>query len=1852
MFHGCFKLTTSPVLPATTLVDNCYKQMFAQCSKLNKVTCLATNISATDCTTDWLSDVAATGVLFKAPLMNDWTPNSTSGIPTGWTVVSQGELPGQFTVNAAGGKVRFSQGNLQYQASTNTWRFAEHQEDYVGDADNGNVYVGEVKSNNAFISSSYDGWIDLFGWGTSGYDHGANCYQPYSTSISYLCYKAYGSDANNLNSNTGQADWGYNAISNGGNVENLWRTMTTDEWKYLVNTRSTTTNLATANARFAIASVGATHGLILFPDNYTHPNGVTAPTSVNNGDAGTSLWDENQYNAEDWAKMEAAGCVFLPAAGYREGLSVGYINNNGEYWSATRYSDIDAYLMSFYSGAYETMVKAQHHYNRYYGYPVRLVQNKEGSGSISYTTTAVEKMSTESAFTNELTLVGDGTVTYALSAGDAICTVDESTGEVTLNGNTGTCTITATVANSTFFNYATTTASYTLTVKTPQQTPLTFEAKEAGATVTFTSELSKTVEYSTDGTTWTTYTEPITLTNVGDKASFRGANGVYSSNDKYSTFSCTECYIYGNIMSLITKDNFATKTDLQYNNYAFKRLFRQSDNGIYNHPSKELLLPATTLSQSCYSAMFEYCTHLTSAPALPATTLQDYCYEYMFNGCTQLTSAPALPATTLKKYSYQNMFAGCTQLTSAPALPATMLNIGCYGFMFFGCTSLTTAPDILPATELKSSCYSHMFDGCTSLTTAPVLPATTTVDNCYYNMFNGCTKLNSVTCFAKFSQYQNPCTNWLLNVAATGTFHKAVSMNDWPIGASGIPQGWTVVPPSGAIDGKFTVNANGGQVYFSKGNLQATGTTSSSSNGGWTWSFAEHQWDYVGNTAANTTINGNGTISADGTVDLFYWSSSKSYFGIHNSQVSEFYGSFVDWDNITISNGGTGWHTLTNDQWAYLFNSRATGKTINGTDNARYTMATINTDGTAVNGIILFPDDYAAGTPAGVDWGTINAACNWTAECTKCTAAGWASLEAAGAVFLPGAGRRDGIWVYGAGERCWYWSSTPTYNVRFENGLFSQQNDNLTCRGSSVRLAKGVNITEGSIGYSTTEVNKTTADAAFTNPLTKEGEGTVTYAKSGDDICTVNANTGLVTLNGNPGTCTITATVANSMFYTYATNSVSYTLMVTEATPEQTPLTFEAKIAGAKVTFTSTMGTPPTLEYSKNGGVWTSYTSSIILTNIGDKVSFRGNNTSYGTNSTNSSFSCSEDCYIYGNVMSLVNSTGYPTATGLSETYTFYKLFNGNTHIVNHATKTLVLPATTLTEGCYDFMFAGCTGLTSSPIETLPATTLAQSCYLRMFDGCTNMTTAPTLSATTVGVMSCYMMFQDCSALESAPALSAETIGNSCYAYMFKGCSSIESAPALPATTLANGCYRSMFEGCTSLTVAPALPATTLTESCYNTMFDGCTSLTTAPALPAKTTAQYCYSYMFRNCLNLNSVTCYATPNSANTNYWLYNVASTGTFYKASTASWSSGESGIPTGWTVIPVLDLSTVSANTTVTNNCVITGTLSSNKKISIADGAMVTLSGATINGVNNGSYQWAGLNCLGDATIILAEGTTNTVKGFYEEYPGIHIPSGYTLTIQGTGRLNASSNGYATGIGGGWKVSCGNITIGGGTVTVTGGTHAAGIGSGSLSSCGVITISGGTVTANGGKFSSGIGSGYKSSCGNINISGGTVEATSGETAAGIGSGYDQSSCGAITISGGMVTATGGQYSAGIGSSHDNSSCGTITISGGTVEAWGGEDGAGIGSGYYNSSCGIITISGGTVTATGGQYSAGIGTGYYGTCEAGITIENTVTRVTATKGSGATNSIGKGNNGTCGTVTIGGNTGAVSTSPYTYQP
>ncbi len=225
-------------------------------------------------------------------------------------IADEKTLTGRFSVSADE-QVQFAQGNLQYRASTDQWQFAEDQWDIIG-------------KNNEYISETYTGWIDLFGWGTSGY---ANK-NPWMTSDDEYDY----TDGTTNDIAGTYFDWGkYNAIVNGGNTAGLWRTMTLDEWDYLLNTRPDATRLQ------GIATIASNRGYVLLPDDWVLPDRMWfAPMAVN--------FDINTYTVQQWRTMEEAGAVFLPTTGFRQGRYVSDADECSEYWTAT--SEPDDVMMS------------------------------------------------------------------------------------------------------------------------------------------------------------------------------------------------------------------------------------------------------------------------------------------------------------------------------------------------------------------------------------------------------------------------------------------------------------------------------------------------------------------------------------------------------------------------------------------------------------------------------------------------------------------------------------------------------------------------------------------------------------------------------------------------------------------------------------------------------------------------------------------------------------------------------------------------------------------------------------------------------------------------------------------------------------------------------------------------------------------------------------------------------------------------------------------------------------------------------------------------------------------------------------------------------------------------------------------------------------------------------------------------------------------------------------------------------------------------------------------------------------------------------------------------------------------
>lgn len=292
----------------------------------------------------------------------DTTPAGDSSVVDG--ITSYGAVNALFSVSA-NSQVRFSKGNLQYRASDGLWRFAEHQYDRVGSA-------------NENISQYYGDWIDLFGWATSGWDNGNRYFMPYDWDYvsDYDLGEGYGplpSRDYDLVGEWANCDWGvYNPISNGGNKAGMWRTMSADEWRYLMEGRPN------ASQKYAVAAVCGLPGMVLLPDEWTLPQGCTFNPGLSAGDGREFFAQKNNYTEEQWIKMQTNGAVFLPAGGSRQGTNIVYVNEMGRYWTVTRC--FDQYMFeewcsySFYFDS-QVMIAADRNNPRDFGRAVRLVQD-------------------------------------------------------------------------------------------------------------------------------------------------------------------------------------------------------------------------------------------------------------------------------------------------------------------------------------------------------------------------------------------------------------------------------------------------------------------------------------------------------------------------------------------------------------------------------------------------------------------------------------------------------------------------------------------------------------------------------------------------------------------------------------------------------------------------------------------------------------------------------------------------------------------------------------------------------------------------------------------------------------------------------------------------------------------------------------------------------------------------------------------------------------------------------------------------------------------------------------------------------------------------------------------------------------------------------------------------------------------------------------------------------------------------------------------------------------------------------------------------------------------------------------
>lgn len=853
MFIHCYALDIAPVLPATVLKTRCYKEMFRN-TLINKIEIYADENTASECLTDWLTNVSSTGTFYNYG--NATYSRGGSGIPTNWTEYKPANLRLTYTS---------TDGNIVTPFDTT-------------------AFNAEIESN------TYEGGVGTIVFKNTLTTIGANAFKNCSTlnSVTFPqsltsigSYSFYNTNLTNVtipNSVTsmGEACFAF--------IESLTGVTLSSNCTTIPNSAFNGDDLRSVNLPSNVRTIGSAafkNNANLYSINLNNitsmGSGAFENTDLRNVTLNNSLTTLNGNVFKDCDSLTGitlgSGLTSINNTTFDgcTGLNNINYNNTRAAWanvskSVTVWEDVPATVVHCTDGdallsnqviVYTSTAKVNPVEE---GWGANIVSNtwSNGNGIIMFDDDVTSVPA--SAFT-------DNSVIQTISLPTTVTAIGErafnGTNITEINGIENVSTLGASafrhckyVNNITLGSGVTMFDTY-LMEDTPALTDITFKGTKAqfnaitkainwhnysnletihcadgnitigdvtdefyiladpteSGTVSF-SNANCDLQVSTDrGDHWSNYNTVKNLTTQkGCKMWFR-RNSSTKYTDKLGQFTIVgDVSVGGNANSLISNE-FATLTSLAgWGGYEgiFKELFKNCST-IIN--ANELVLPATTLNYYCYYDMFYYCDNLLTAPALPATTLSYYCYSEMFYHCDNLLTAPALPATTLSDGCYRLMFANCESLVNAPALPATTLTINCYESMFMACTSLVKAPE-LPATTLNSYCYNDMFLGCTSL--------------------------NEITCYANDITAEGCLSDWVINVASTGTFYKLGSAN-FPTGVNGIPTNWEV-----------KTNKNSVILYTSSdGNIVRPYTTA-----GW-----------GANIVSNTYSGGQGKIEFDGIID-------------------------------------------------------------------------------------------------------------------------------------------------------------------------------------------------------------------------------------------------------------------------------------------------------------------------------------------------------------------------------------------------------------------------------------------------------------------------------------------------------------------------------------------------------------------------------------------------------------------------------------------------------------------------------------------------------------------------------------------------------------------------------------------------------------------------------------------------------------------------------------------------------------------------------------------------------------------------------------------------------------------------
>jgi len=883
-----------------------------------------------------------------------------------------------------------------------------------------------------------------------------------------------------------------------------------------------------------------------------------------------------------------------------------------------------------------------------------------------------------------------------------------------------------------------------------------------------TSGYATQVEYSKDGTNWTTWTldsnRSIGL-SAGEKVYFRNNNNNYWSNYDSSmyrcyTFTANQSHNVGGDLNRLSNGSNA--------NYA--RLFK-GDNTLVS--AADLVLPSSTSSYSLYQ-MFYGCTHLTSAPTLMASSLSTRCYKEMFYNCSTLTSVRSKAQSISATDCLQNWLSGVsatgtfyndsdiTYPTGASGIPSGWTEVG-PDYFYIQNTGSTTGNVML-------SCDVTSDDGALPPCADTVEYSTdgvnwtleTLID---YDEETGEPYGNSISLNLSPNQkvyFRNSGGNW------SGYMENIVEEYDEETGET-IEVTYTDAVSNifYGVNSTFTVGGNA-KTLLDYTNLNIT--------------IEEYSFNYLFNGFTTLTDASNLTLP-DITL------ANNCYNSMFNGCTS-----LTSAPSLPAT-------TLADSCYQNMFNgctSLTSAPSLPATTLADSCYESMFYSCSALNEVTTYADDISANNCI-TNWlqnvsnsGTLynNGSATYPTNSASGIPTGWTEVGPTPSTYTITATAGSNGSISPSGSVSVNAGSSQTFTVTPDSGY---EVDTLTVDGSTATL------TNNTYTFSNVQADHTISVTFKLPDLTDYFYIENTY--SGTNTVTLTTSK---SASPNPPS----GTYATSVQYSKDKNSWT-TLTLTAGGTNTITLA-----AGEKVYFRNDSG-----KWSYVNKYNQSYINQYFTNrfNINETYKIGGNINTLLKYTNLNSVSLSQGCFseLFSNNSKLTDVSDLSLPSTTLAQYCYMNMFRGCTSLTSAPT----LPATTLASNCYEAMFYDCTSLTSAP--TLPVTTLAQSCYSSMFSGCTALTSAPTLPATTLA-QSCYSsMFSGCTALTSAPVLPATTLANGCYYGMFGNCT-LTSAPALPATTLASNCYSYMFRGCNSLTTAPVLPATTLAQYCYESMFSGC----------------------------------------------------------------------------------------------------------------------------------------------------------------------------------------------------------------------------------------------------------------------------------------------------------------------------------------------------------------------------------------------------------------------------------------------